>query len=77
MSVELMYVCTNPDDIIPPIRQIASKKESNAKSSPEDENTAPQTKTKKVRRELPSTCPLLTFLVGVGISWHLTIRFRL
>ncbi|XP_059900053.1 borealin-like [Gadus macrocephalus] len=59
----------------PKTLQKSSKKESNAKSSPEDENTAP--KTKKVRRELPSTCPLLTFLVGVGISWHLTIRFRL
>ncbi|CAL8396637.1 unnamed protein product [Gadus morhua 'NCC'] len=50
---ELENVLVENHMAAPKTLQKASKKESNAKSSPEDENTAPQTKTKKGKSKRP------------------------
>ncbi|CAL8365697.1 unnamed protein product [Arctogadus glacialis] len=50
---ELENVLVENHMAAPKTLQKSSKKESNAKSSPEDENTAPQTKTKKGKSKRP------------------------
>ncbi|CAL8262296.1 unnamed protein product [Boreogadus saida] len=50
---ELENVLVENHSAAPKTLQKSSKKESNAKSSPEDENTEPQTKTKKGKSKRP------------------------